>query len=229
MQHINRTALILGASGLVGRYCLEYLLKNYSQVTALVRRPLPIQHEKLIQNIIDFDDLEKYHEAIKGQDVFCCIGTTVLKSPNKKDYYRIDFTYPKTIAEIALSNGAEQFLLVSALSANSKSLFYYSRVKGQLEDALIQLRYKGLHIFQPSFLIGKRPEFRPIEKIGVFTLKCLSSLLIHRLAQFKPIEAKTVASVMVHTAQQEKMGIHKYRSDEVQSTYDTLLLSIINN
>jgi len=149
-QTINpKTAIILGASGLVGRHCLKALLQetSYTEIIALVRKPLKVNHPKLKTYNIDFDTPELYKELIKGDDVYCCLGTTFLKSPKKEDYFRIDFTYPFEIAKIAKENGAERFALVSALNANPKSFLFYSRVKGKLEKSLESLNYKGLYIF----------------------------------------------------------------------------------
>lgn len=218
----TRTALVIGASGLVGGYCLDALLREplYSEVHVLVRRPLNRQHEKLKQIIIDFNHPDKYKENIKGQDIYCCIGTTVLKSPKREDYFRIDFEYPVSIAKIALANGSERFALISALSANSKSLLFYSRVKGQLEDAITQLKFKSVVILRPSYLIGDRKEFRPIEKMGAGLLKLLSPILVGPLRQYRAILAKVVGESLVLATVKHSAGIHIYDNEAIQGLYE---------
>ncbi len=253
---ISRTALIIGGSGLVGSHCLDYLLaeKTYTAITALVRRPMQRSHPKLVERIIDFDNIEKYRDDIRGQDVYCCIGTTFLKSPVPSEYFKIDFTYPYEIAKIALQNGAEQFALVSALSANPNGIFPYSRVKGKLERAIIDLRdkntneeqnkdqnedqnkeqdkvrrYQSVIILRPSYLKGKREEWRPIEKMGNFALTILSLVLAGPLAKMRAIKAGVVAKVLVELSLKSSMEnklesknrVQIYESDEIQKIYDT--------
>lgn len=235
----NRTALLIGASGLVGSFCLKLLLERpeYDKVIALVRRPLDITHPKLEQSVMNFDKLakfktekylseqsqteeykfEEYQSIIRGNDIYCCIGTTFLKSPKKADYYKVDFTYPYQIAKIAKANGAEQFSLISALSASLKSPFFYSRVKAELEKAIMDLNFRSVYIFRPSFLIGQRKESRPIEKIGVIFLKVLSPVLIGRLRKFRPIKAEKVADAMVQISIKHEIGCHIYESHEIEN------------
>lgn len=218
----GKTALIVGSSGLVGGYCLEYLLQEpaYKKVIALVRTPLLETNPKLEQHVIDFDKLEDYNHIIKCDDIYCCLGTTVLKSPKKADYIKVDFTYPVTIAKIAKANGAEQYSVISALSADPKSLLFYSRIKGQMENAITALGFKSVQVFRPSYLIGKRQEFRPIEKMGVWVLRILSPFLLGPLRKFRAIEAKAVAYAMVKMSVAERQGIHIWQSDEIQRIYN---------
>lgn len=218
---MKRTAIILGASGLTGGHCLEYLLEapNYETVIALVRRPLEKTHPKLKEILINFDRISDYKDVIKGNDVYCATGTTFLKSPNKQDYFRIDYTYPHEIAKIAVENGAENFALVSALSANPKAFFFYSRVKGQLEEAIAKLPYKGIYIFRPSFLIGNRKEKRPIEIIGKWVLFFLKPFLIGPFKKYRAIEAKAVAFSMVQVMKEKTNGLHIFLSDEIQKKF----------
>lgn len=226
MERTKRTALLIGASGLVGGFCLERLLQDqangYDKVIAVVRKPLLKTHPKLDQQIIDFDQLERYRDVLCADDIYCCIGTTRLKSPNWADYSKVDFTYPFEMAKIAKENGAEQFSLISAISVNEKSLFFYSRVKAQLENAIDSLKYKSLNIFRPSFLVGKRAEKRPIEIIGLAALRLFSPFLIGAFRKYRPIEAKVVAEAMVEFSLKHKPGVHILLSDEIQDTYNKL-------
>ena len=218
----EKTALLLGASGLVGGFCLDFLLAEpgYDKVVVLVRRPLQKNHPKLEQHIINFDQPETYQSFLHAEDVYSCLGTTVLKSPNRSDYFKIDFSYPFEIAKIAKENGTKQFSFVSALSANPKSWFFYSRVKGKFETAIIELGFESIQMFRPSYLVGERIEFRPIEKIGVFILKCLSPFMRGGLKKFRPIEAKAVAYAMVKKSIEHAPGVHIWFGDQMQEIWD---------
>jgi uncharacterized protein YbjT (DUF2867 family) len=220
----GRTALILGASGLVGSHCLDILLRQeaYRQVTALVRSPLQRSHPKLVEKLIDFDKIANFKEDIEAQDIYCCLGTTFLKSPRRRDYYKIDFSYPFEIAKIAIENGAEQFALVSALTANPNALLFYSRVKGQLEQAISKLPFKSVYIMRPSFLLGERKEFRLIEKLGLIFLKVISPLLIGPFKKMRPIEARIVALAMVYDCLHPEPLVHIYPSNEIQAWYEQI-------
>lgn len=222
-----KTAILIGASGLVGGYCLKALLKNptYEKVIALVRRPLLLSHPKLTLLLVDFDNLENYRTLIKGDDVYCCIGTTFLKSPNIKEYYKIDFQYPYEIAKIAKENGADFFALVSALSASKTSLLNYSRVKAALEEGIAKLSFESVYVMRPSYLVGKRKEFRLIERIGVTLLKLLKPFLQKRLRKYRTIEAKVVGETMVYCSTISTSGFHILPSDKIQEIYDRFLSS----
>lgn len=224
----SRTALIIGASGLVGGHCLDYLLQEecYTQVTALLRRPLLISHPKLVQVIINFDQLDLYANQMMGDDIYCTIGTTVLKSPSYEQYLKIDFAYPVEIANIAFKNGAKRIALVSALSANPNAFLFYSRVKGKLEETINEIPFQGTYIFRPSYLMGDRKEFRLIEKIGVSFLNFIKPILIGPLKRFRTIEAKAVAFAMVKKTVEGNPGIHLYQNPEIAEIAEENKLNI---
>ncbi|HVF27949.1 MAG TPA: NAD(P)H-binding protein, partial [Pyrinomonadaceae bacterium] len=127
MDYETRSALLVGATGLVGGHCLNLLLEDaaYQRVVALGRRMLPVVHQKLEQHVVDFDKLTDYAHLIRAQDIFCCLGTTIKKAGSREAFRRVDFTYPHEVARIAAENGAEQMLLVSALGADAKSRVFY--------------------------------------------------------------------------------------------------------
>ena len=132
----DKTALLFGASGLVGGYCLNFLLASsaYNKVKIFVRKELELENEKLEQHIIDFDKLDDYRNLFKGDDVFCCLGTTIKKAGNKKAFRKVDYDYGYQIAKIAEEKGVNQFLLVSSVGADEDSIFFYSQVKGQTDN-----------------------------------------------------------------------------------------------
>lgn len=198
----QRTALIAGATGLVGDHCLSLLLDSdmYGRVVALTRRPLSISHEKLDNRVIDFDNMFADINELSCDDVFCCLGTTIKQAGSQANFRKVDFDYCLALAKLGLQSGAEHFLLISAVGARVNSRIFYSRVKGELERAIEILGYDQYSIFQPSFLVGEREDTRQAESIGIkFALK-LSSLLVGPFADYSAIKAVDLAAAMVSTA-----------------------------
>jgi uncharacterized protein YbjT (DUF2867 family) len=212
-----KTALIAGASGLVGGHCLSFLLRSdrYDKVISLGRSPLPTSHPKLIQLTVDFDHLKDHQDQLQANDVFCCLGTTIKKAGSKAKFYKVDYTYVVELARLAASQGATQFLVVSALGAHPKSRIFYNRVKGQMEEAVKQVSFHSVHILQPSVLLGNREESRPMEKVAGMIMGILGFMLFGALKKYRPIEASKVGKAMVHYAAQEKPGIHDHPSDQI--------------
>ncbi len=216
-MHKTRNALIAGATGLVGSHCLRLLLDNdrYSQVISVGRREVPIIHPKLDQQIVDFDNLKKYSANLAADDVFCCLGTTIKKAGSKESFYKVDYTYVVELAKLTAAKNASQFLVVSAMGADESSLFFYNKVKGQMERAVQDMEFRGVQIFRPSLLLGERDEERTGEEVAAKIMQPLSKLMIGPLSKYKPIEAEDVAKAMVQTALQNKGGNHIYPSDKI--------------
>ena len=213
-----RTALLLGASGLIGGHCLDLLLRDeaYDQVIVLVRKSLPKNHPKLTQYEVNFDRLAEHETLLKADDVFCCLGTTIKKAGSQDAFRKVDFTYAHEAAKLAAASGAKQFLLVSSLGADAKSSVFYSRVKGEIEAAISALNFKSVSIFRPSLLLGERAEFRLAERLAEPFAKALSFFLIGGLRKYRAIEARTVAAAMIEIAKKEIQGVKVYESDRVQ-------------
>ena len=210
-----KTTLVIGASGLVGRQLIYQLLSDdaYSKVIVLVRKDLVLAHPKLAQMMVDFDKLSAIQDQLIADDVFCCIGTTKSKTPNQAAYTRIDNGIPLEIAAYAKANGAKQFLFVSSMGANEKSLVFYSRLKAQTENDLKAIGFESLQIIRPALLLGARKEFRLFEKIFQYLFKPLNLLLIGPLKAYKGIEALTVAKAMLNIAKQKPLGVHVWSND----------------
>ena len=168
-----KKALVIGASGLIGQQLIELLLQdeNYS-VIALIRTALPIQHQRLLQVPFNFDNPN--NEAIKADEIFCCLGTTIKVAGSQQAFYKVDFEYVLDIAKRAYLNGAKKFALVSSLGANKNSTVFYSKTKGAIEEAVTKIGYESLFIFRPSILLGKRTAFRVGERIAqsIFKFMC---------------------------------------------------------
>ena len=214
----TRKALIAGASGLVGGYCLRLLLESdiYEQVTAFVRREIPVSNPKLVQRVIDFNRIARLSTFPRVDDVFCSLGTTIKTAGSQDAFYKVDFTYVHELARLASLSRSRQFLLVSSQGANPKSGIFYTRVKGEIEEAVKKLAFEGLYIFRPSLLVGQRSESRPGEAAMNTLLSAVSFALVGPAARYRPIKAETVASAMVRVARQGYRGTHVFESDRIR-------------
>ena len=194
-----KTALLFGASGLVGSHVLNQLISNnnYSKIKLFVRSSINISDPKIEIIQTDFNNLENHREDIKGDDCFFCIGTTKKNSPDKNEYKRVELEVPKQIAQIAKSNLVNSFVFISSGYADPKSSGDYLKFKGEVEEELKRLNFPKLGIMRPSFLLGDRKEKRIGEKIGIFVFKLLSPLFLGPLKKMKPIHSATVAKAMI--------------------------------
>jgi uncharacterized protein YbjT (DUF2867 family) len=200
-----KTALLFGASGLVGSHVLSQLISNnnYSKIKLFVRSSIDISDPKIEIIQTDFNNLENHREDIKGDDCFFCIGTTKQNSPDKNEYRRVELEVPKQIAQIAKSNLVNSFVFVSSGYADPKSSGDYLKFKGEVEEELKKLNFPKLGIMRPSFLLGDRKEKRIGEKIGIFIFKLLSPLFLGPLKKMKPIHSAIVAKGMIAIIQND--------------------------
>lgn len=213
----DRSALLLGATGLVGRRCLDLLLSNeaYASVTTLGRRSLGQTHPKLHHHVVDFDELERQAGLFAVDDVYCCLGTTMKQAGSREAFRTVDFTYPYEAATLAHREGAGQYLLVSALGADAASRIFYNRVKGEVEAAIGALPFYGVYAFRPSLLLGERADARTGERIAENVLGGLRFVLQGPLRKYRAIPAGTVAQAMIAVALDRPGGVRAYESDEI--------------
>ncbi len=192
--------LLLGATGLTGGLVLEGLLAadQVSQVVAPTRRALTIEHEKLQAAAVDFAHLEEQAALFKVDAIICCLGTTIKKAGSRKRFREVDYGYAIKAAELGRQQGAEAFILMSAIGASSSSPVFYNRTKGELEDDLKGLGYPYLSIYQPGLLLGERSEQRTAEALGMKAMPAINGLLQGPLRKYRGIEAATIARAMVH-------------------------------
>lgn len=199
------TVLVAGATGLVGRECVKLLAADdtVAEVRALVRRPRPTTDAtpRVRECLIDFDAFDPHGECFRVDQVFCALGTTLRDAGSRAAFRRVDYDYPLRIAEAAFAAGARHCLLVSAVGADPHSHFFYNRVKGELEEAILQLGYPAVTIARPSLLLGPRETKRPGEEFG----KRLGWLLPER---WKPVPAAQVALALVRAAHADAPGVH---------------------
>lgn len=212
MITMERRALLLGASGLIGNDLLHVLLGStlYDQVKVLVRYPLSLSHPKLTQVLVDYDELAQYEEEFAVDDVYCCLGTTIGKAGTQARFRVVDHDYPLEAARLAKSKGAKQYLLVSAMGANAQSRVFYNRIKGEVEEGISRVGFVAFHIFRPSLLRGQRNELRFGEHVAGLISPLISPLFMGRLVKYKPIRAQIVAQAMAAAAQSKRSGQHVY-------------------
>jgi uncharacterized protein YbjT (DUF2867 family) len=216
-QNSPRTAILMGASGLVGGFCLQAQLADpdYARIVLLNRRELPLApHPGLSQKIVSLANLNP-DDFAGADDIFCALGTTIRKAGSQEAFRRVDLEYPLAAAREALQAGAEQFVLVSSAGADPKSKNFYLRTKGELEQEIGKLDFRALHIFRPSLLLGKRPEFRLGERVVQAIAPLLNLVMIGGLRRYKAIPAATVGKAMAAAAKQGKNGTFIYEHDEI--------------
>jgi uncharacterized protein YbjT (DUF2867 family) len=212
------TALIVGATGLVGSHCLQALLasEDYRSVVALTRRPLDEQHPRLVQMIVDFDKIEEI-DPFPAADVFCALGTTIRRAGSQHAFLKVDFEYGSKVATRSAAAGAKQFVLVSSVGADPRSGNFYLRVKAELEKAIAALPFESVHFFRPSVLIGKRTETRLGESIAIAAARAFQFALAGKLRKYRPMPAEILARAMVAAAREARPGRHIYHYDDIIS------------
>ena len=203
----QRSALLLGSTGLTGGILLDLLLASpdYTKVIIYVRKPTGLNHPKLKEQIINYESIDS---AVSADDVFCCLGTTIKIAKTKEAFEKVDLDYPLKIASLQHKAGSKQFLVVSAMGANATSSIFYSRTKGLMEKGLTKIGFESLYIFRPSFIVGDRKEKRMGEKIGIIISTILSPLMIGPLKKYKPVTAADIALNMIKYALKNEKGDH---------------------
>ena len=214
-----KSALIAGASGLVGGKLLQELLaaSDYDRVVAISRRPLEVTHPKLVTVIADFTALERLTVDLRADDAYCCLGTTIRRAGSRENFRAVDHVAVLAFAWAARRNGVRRFLVVSSLGANAQSRVFYNRVKGEMEEALRVLDFPTLALFRPSLLLGLRKDFRLGERLTAALLWLAEPLLVGQLRPYRAIDAGVVARAMVRCALGGKEeGVRVLRSDEIE-------------
>lgn len=206
---MKKTALLAGATGLVGRALLPLLLasERYAKVIVVGRRASAMQHPKLTQVVTELSQLETERLRLIADDVYCCLGTTRQQAGSKEAFFEVDFLRVVKLATITAANSATQFLVVSSLGAAVKSHFYYSQVKGEMEAAVRQKPFRAIHIFRPSLLLGERTAPRLGERIGGWLLALMRPLLRGNWRKYRPVLATAVAQAMLQAAAEDGGGI----------------------
>jgi uncharacterized protein YbjT (DUF2867 family) len=193
----KKHALVLGATGATGQELVKFLIQDpiFEKVTIFVRRKVDLNHKKLNIHVIDFTKLDNYRKLVSGDVLFSALGTTLADAGSKENQYLVDFSYQYDFAKIASDNNVSTLSLVSSLGADENSLFFYTKIKGKLEQAVKLLNFENIQIFQPPSLIRQPELMRSGEKIGVKFFKTICSLGF--LNTFKPISVNDLAFKMI--------------------------------
>ena len=207
-------ALIIGATGATGKDLVTQLLADdtYSEVHCFVRKPLTLTHPKLYAHVVDFETPEAWADLLRGDVAFSCLGTTLAAAGSKEAQWRVDYDYQYNFAEHCRNNGVPTFVLVSAAGAKAQSKLFYNRMKGQLEDAVKELEFPRLLIFQPSVLIRSNSD-RSGENFTVKAFKFLNKLGI--LKRYRPMPTSVLAEKMCKEVAIAPKGIHTFTLDEI--------------
>ncbi|SNR28747.1 MULTISPECIES: NAD(P)H-binding protein [Hymenobacter] len=202
-----KTALLLGATGLVGDYLLRQLLldQRFGAVKVFTRRTTGYQNPKLEEHIVDFDQPQQWNHLLSGDVLFSTLGTTLKQAGSQEAQYRIDYTYQYQAAQAAAENGVDTYVLVSSAGADADSLIFYSRMKGELERDVRKLPFRRIRVLQPGMLAGHRKEPRTGEKIGLVLGSIFTQLPL--LKQYRPIHGRVVAQAMINAALDETPGV----------------------
>lgn len=214
----QKTALVLGATGMVGMELVKLISahKYYQTINLLTRRPINLPDQTIKQQVIDFDQLEKYADLFQVQDVYICLGTTIKAAKTKEAFRTVDYEYVVEAAKLAKRGNMEKLLIITAAGADPRSRVFYSRVKGEVEETLKSMGLPSLHIFRPSLLLGDRKEIRLGEAMMGKASSFLARIMIGPLQPYRPIHAATVAAAMFKTAQTTQQGTHVYSSKDVE-------------
>ena len=214
-----KQALIAGSTGLIGGHLLSILLddENYDTVISISRRTTVIAHDKLREVICSFDKMDEVADQLVAHDLFICLGSNMKKAGSKEAFELFDYTYPLQLSKIALKNGVQQVSLVSALGANNSSLFFYNRVKGDLEMAISELQFETVNILRPSILLGEREETRVKENMAQGFYKALGWVFVGPIKKYKAIDGETVAMAMNKIARSNTPGINIFDSEEIET------------
>lgn len=210
------TANVIGATGLVGRYLVQQLLENanFEKVRIFVRRDAGIEHPKLEQQIVDFSDERSWGKHLIGDVLFSALGTTLKQAGGKDKQYEIDFTFNLNFAKKAKENGIENYVLVSSVGANATSSLFYTRMKGELDEAVQQIGFKNLAILRPTSLVGERKERRIAEEMSIPVVNFVTKFVFKK---YKPIHGKTVAQAMINVVLHPNPEKTIWEADEVGS------------
>jgi uncharacterized protein YbjT (DUF2867 family) len=203
-----KTAILLGATGMVGAALLKQLLANdlYSSVLIFVRRSTQLNHAKLTEYVVDFDQPEQWSKQVQGDVLFSCLGTTLAVAGSKVNQYKVDFTYQYEMAKIASENSVKSLVLVSSAGAKATSSNFYLSMKGRLDETVQQLNFRSVIILRPGQLYGNRLPKRPMEEIAIKVMFLINRIGL--LRSYRPIHADEVAQAMQQVAKSNQNAIY---------------------
>lgn len=214
---MEKTAIVFGASGLIGNLLLQKLISDnrYQKIILIVRKSINLEHQKLEEKIIDFNLIEEIN-SIQADEIYCCIGTTIKKAGSKEAFEAVDLDIPSKIAQLALNNDIQKLFIVSSLGANLHTSNFYLKTKARMEHAVAKNPIDTVIFFRPSLLLGSRKEFRFGELIAKIFMPIIHVFLLGSLKKYRAIKGKVVAQAMINVANSDYEGLHYLESDQVQ-------------
>jgi uncharacterized protein YbjT (DUF2867 family) len=215
---IKRKALVFGGTGLTGSDLILQLSKDdrYREIVMFVRKETDLTLHNVHQVVVDFDQMEEYASLIQGDELFICLGSTISRAGSKEAFYKIDHDYVVQAAKFARMGGVKRAAVITAVGSNAKSLFFYPKVKGLVEQELMQLGFESLYILRPSLLLGSRKEFRRGERMAVRLSEWLPGMYFGPFHKYRPIQASVVAHAMIQLMHSDAKGNRIYESEEMQ-------------
>lgn len=215
----GKTAIVAGATGLIGNELVEMLCSDadFGKVLVISRRNPGFDNPKVEVLLTDFDDLDSVADNIRGDMLFCCLGTTIAKAGSRSAFRKVDEEYPLKLADVAVANGIEKFLIITAMGADPSSWVFYNRVKGEVEEGLKAKKLPFLRIFRPSLLLGEREEYRTGEEMGKAIMGLVSPLMVGPLKKYRPIQATVVARAMIIESKKTGPALAELPSDEIEA------------
>lgn len=210
-------ALIVGATGAVGKDLLEQLLGDdaFDSIEIFVRREVKTDSPKLKVHVVDFERMDGWKRLLSGDVLFSCLGTTIKAAGSKEVQWKVDYTYQLEAAKAAREAGVTTYVLVSAIGASPKAKFFYTRMKGELDEEVIRLGFPRCVILRPPSLIRKGSD-RFGEKVGVAALKAFNSVGL--LRSYRPMPTEEVAAAMIRAAKGESAGVQIIESQDILTT-----------
>lgn len=198
-------ALVIGATGATGKDLVNLLLQDqdFDEIKVFVRKPIDIQNDKLKVYVVDFEKPEEWKNEVKGDVAFSCLGTTLKTAGSKEAQRKVDFDYQYEFARAARENSVDDYILVSSYGANPKSKIFYSRMKGELEEAVKQLHFTKITIFKPGMLERKDSD-RTGEVLGSRIIKFANRLGL--LESQKPLPTSVLAKAMINSSKIKSNG-----------------------
>jgi uncharacterized protein YbjT (DUF2867 family) len=198
----KKSAIILGATGLTGGILLQKLLldERYASIKLFSRSKVGIDHPKLEEHLGNLFELEHFKNQFKADEVYCCIGTTKSKTPEKEVYRKIDYGIPVKTAKLCSQNGIPTLIVISALGASARSSVFYNRIKGEMEEAVLEAGIPKTHLLEPSLIGGQREEKRTGEWVAKQLFKVVDLFLVGPLKKYRSIHPETIAKAMIWVA-----------------------------
>lgn len=202
---MGKTAIVLGATGLTGSLLLNDLLEDdsYDKVKLFSRSPVGFENWKLEEYLTDLFELDAHGDKFTGDVVFCCIGTTKAKTPDKEKYRKIDYGIPVKAAQLAKKNGIVSFIVVSAMGADTNSRIFYNKVKGEMEEAVLEQNISNTYILRPSLIGGKRSEKRAGEGLAKFIFGTFGFLIPKKYKMIAPEDIAKAMRILAMKGPQE--------------------------